>query len=30
MKSEMFNKLIKAINSTDWTSNWIQIGLGML
>ena len=29
MTPEMFNKLIKAIDSTDWTSNWIQIGLGI-
>lgn len=29
MTPEMFDKLIKAIDSTDWTSNWIQIGLGI-
>lgn len=29
MNVEMFDELIKAINSTDWTSNWIQIGIGV-
>lgn len=29
MTPEMFDKLIRAIDSTDWTSNWIQIGLGI-
>ena len=24
----MFEELIKAIDSTDWISNWIQIGIG--
>lgn len=28
MNVEMFEELIKAIDSTDWISNWIQIGIG--
>ena len=28
MNVEMFEELIKAIYSTDWISNWIQIGIG--
>ncbi len=27
MNVEMFEELIKAIDSTDWISNWIQIGM---
>lgn len=30
MNVEMFEELIKAIDSTDWISNWIQIGIGGL
>ena len=29
MNVEMFDELIKPINSPDWTSNWIQIGIGV-
>lgn len=28
MNVEMFEELIKAIDSTDWISNWIQISIG--
>lgn len=28
MNVEMFEELIKAIDSTNWISNWIQIGIG--